>query len=56
MHLAYNNLVICLSYNILYKVKREDILIFTKDKFKRAIQVLNLFARDKGGDILFINL
>jgi hypothetical protein len=45
-----------LSYNILYKIKGEDILIFTKDKFKCAIKVLNLFARDKGEDMLFINL
>ena len=55
MHLAYNNLVMRLSYNILYKVKGEDILIFTEDKFKRAIKVLNLFIRDARGDILFIN-
>ena len=45
-----------LFYNILYRVKGEDILISTKDKFKRAIKVLNLFARDKGKDMLFINL
>jgi hypothetical protein len=56
VHLAYSNLAMRFSYNILYKVKGEDILIFTKDKFKRAIKVLNLFARDKGRDMLFINL
>jgi hypothetical protein len=45
-----------LFYNILYKVKRENILISIKDKFKYAIKVLNLFARNKRGDMLFINL
>jgi predicted nucleic acid-binding Zn-ribbon protein len=44
-----------LSYNILYKVKREDILIFIKNEFRYAIKVLNLFAKDKRRDILFIN-
>jgi hypothetical protein len=55
VHLAYNNLLMRLFYNILYKVEGEDILISTEDKFKRIIKVLNLFARDKGRDILFIN-
>jgi hypothetical protein len=55
MHLIYSNpLLIGLYYNILYKAKREDILIFNKDNFKRAIRILNLFARIKGGDKLFI--
>jgi hypothetical protein len=55
MHLAYSNLLlISLYYNMLYKAKREDILIFNKDNFKRAIKTLNLFARIKGGDKLFI--
>jgi hypothetical protein len=55
MHLIYNNLAISLSYNILYKVRGEDILILIKDKFKYTIKVLNLFAKDKRKDILFIN-
>jgi hypothetical protein len=55
MHLAYNNpLLIGLYYNVLYKAKGEDILIFNKDNFKRIIRILNLFARIKGGDKLFI--
>ena len=55
MHLAYNNpLLISLYYNVLYKAKGEDILIFNKDNFKRAIRTLNLFARIKGKDKLFI--
>ena len=55
MHLAYSNpLLISLYYNILYKAKRKDILIFNKDNFKRAIKTLDLFARIKGGDKLFI--
>jgi hypothetical protein len=56
MHSAYSNLAMRLFYNILYKVKREDILISIKDNFKCAIKVLNLFARDKGRELLFINL
>jgi hypothetical protein len=55
MHLAYSNpLLIGLYYNMLYKARREDILIFNKDNFKRAIKTLDLFARIKGGDKLFI--
>jgi hypothetical protein len=55
MHLAYSNpLLISLYYNILYKAKRKDILIFNKDNFKRAIKMLNLFARIKRRDKLFI--
>jgi hypothetical protein len=55
MHLAYSNpLLIGLYYNVLYKAKGEDILIFNKDNFKRAIKTLDLFARIKGGDKLFI--
>jgi hypothetical protein len=55
MHLIYNNpLLIGLYYNILYKVKGEDILIFNEDNFKRAIKTLNLFARIKRRDKLFI--
>ena len=55
MHLAYSNpLLIGLYYNVLYKAKGEDILIFNKDNFKRAIKMLNLFARIKGGDKLFM--
>jgi hypothetical protein len=55
MHLAYNNpLLIGLYYNVLYKAKGEDILIFNKDNFKCAIKTLNLFARIKKGDKLFI--
>jgi hypothetical protein len=55
MHLAYSNLLlISLYYNILYKAKGEDILIFNKDNFKRAIRTLDLFIRIKGGDKLFI--
>jgi len=38
---------------MLYKTKRENILISNKDNFKRAIKMLNLFARIKGGDKLF---
>jgi ABC-type uncharacterized transport system involved in gliding motility auxiliary subunit len=56
MHLVYNNLAMRLFYNILYKVKGKDILISIKNKFKCTIKVLNLFVRDKEGDILFINL
>jgi hypothetical protein len=55
MHLTYNNpLLIGLYYNVLYKAKGEDILIFNKDNFKRAIKTLDLFARIKRGDKLFI--
>ena len=55
MHLAYSNpLLISLYYNVLYKAKREDILIFNEDDFKRAIKTLNLFTRIKRGDKLFI--
>ena len=55
MHLAYNNpLLIGLYYNVLYRARREDILIFNKDNFKCAIRILNLFARIKGGDKLFM--
>jgi len=55
MHLTYSNLLlISLYYNMLYKAKREDILIFNKNNFKRAIKTLNLFTRIKGGDKLFI--
>jgi hypothetical protein len=55
MHLAYSNLLlISLYYNVLYKAKGEDILIFNKDNFKRTIKTLNLFARIKGRDKLFI--
>ena len=55
MHLAYSNpLLIGLYYNILYKAKGKDILIFNKDNFKRAIKTLDLFARIKGKDKLFI--
>jgi hypothetical protein len=55
MHLAYSNpLLISLYYNVLYKAKGEDILISNKDNFKRAIKILNLFARIKRGDKLFI--
>jgi hypothetical protein len=43
-----------LYYNMLYKAKREDILISNKDNFKHAIKTLNLFARIKRGDKLFI--
>jgi hypothetical protein len=39
---------------MLYKAKGEDILIFNKDNFKRAIKILDLFARIKGRDKLFI--
>jgi hypothetical protein len=39
---------------MLYKAKREDILIFNKDNFKRAIKTLNLFAKIKRRDKLFI--
>jgi hypothetical protein len=55
MHLAYNNpLLISLYYNMLYKAKGENILISNKDNFKRTIKTLNLFARIKGRDKLFI--
>jgi hypothetical protein len=55
MHLAYNNpLLISLYYNMLYKAKGEDILIFNKDNFKRAIKTLDLFVKIKRGDKLFI--
>ena len=55
MHLAYNNpLLISFYYNMLYKAKGEDILISNKDNFKRAIKTLDLFARIKGRDKLFI--
>jgi hypothetical protein len=55
MHLAYSNpLLISLYYNILYKAKGENILIFNKDNFKRAIKILDLFIRIKRGDKLFI--
>jgi hypothetical protein len=55
MHLAYNNLrLISLYYNVLYRAKGEDILIFNKDNFKRAIKTLDLFARIKRKDKLFI--
>ena len=55
MHLAYSNpLLIGLYYNVLYKAKREDILIFNKDNFKYAIKTLDLFAKIKRGDKLFI--
>jgi hypothetical protein len=55
MHLAYSNLLLIgLYYNVLYKAKREDILIFNKNNFKRAIRTLDLFARIKRGDKLFI--
>ena len=55
MHLAYSNLLLIgLYYNMLYKAKGEDILIFNKDNFKHAIKTLNLFARIKRGDKLFI--
>jgi hypothetical protein len=43
-----------LYYNMLYKAKGEDILIFNKDNFKRTIKTLNLFIRIKRGDKLFI--
>jgi hypothetical protein len=39
---------------MLYKAKGEDILIFNKDNFKRAIRTLDLFTRIKGGNKLFI--
>jgi hypothetical protein len=39
---------------MLYKAKGEDILIFNKDNFKRAIKILDLFARIKRRDKLFI--
>jgi hypothetical protein len=55
MHLAYNNpLLIGLYYNMLYKAKGEDILIFNKDNFKYTIKTLDLFIRIKGRDKLFI--
>jgi hypothetical protein len=55
MHLTYSNLLlISLYYNMLYKARREDILIFNKDNFKRTIKTLNLFARIKRGNKLFI--
>jgi hypothetical protein len=55
MHLAYSNLpLISLYYNVLYKAKGENILISNKDNFKRAIKMLDLFARIKREDKLFI--
>jgi hypothetical protein len=55
MHLAYSNPpLIGLYYNILYKAKREDILIFNKDNFKYTIKTLDLFVRIKRGNKLFI--
>jgi hypothetical protein len=39
---------------MLYKAKREDILIFNKDSFKRTIKTLDLFARIKRRNKLFI--
>jgi hypothetical protein len=55
MHLAYNNLLlISLYYNMLYKAKGENILISNKDNFKCAIKTLNLFAKIKEKDKLFI--
>jgi hypothetical protein len=55
MHLAYSNLLLIgLYYNILYKAKGEDILIFNKDNFKYAIKTLDLFIRIKRRDKLFI--
>ena len=55
MHLAYSNpLLIGLYYNVLYKAKGEDILIFNKDNFKYIVKTLNLFARIKEEDKLFI--
>jgi hypothetical protein len=39
---------------MLYKAKGEDILIFNKDNFKRAIKTLDLFTRIKRRDKLFI--
>ena len=55
MHLTYSNLLlISLYYNMLYKSKGEDILIFNKDNFKYIVKTLNLFARIKEEDKLFI--
>jgi hypothetical protein len=55
MHLAYSNPpLIGLYYNVLYRVKGEDILIFNKDNFKCAIRTLDLFIRIKRKDKLFI--
>jgi hypothetical protein len=55
MHLTYNNLLlISFYYNVLYKARGEDILIFNKDNFKYVIRTLDLFAKIKGGDKLFI--
>jgi hypothetical protein len=55
MHLAYSNPpLISLYYNVLYRVKGEDILIFNKDNFKCAIRTLDLFIRIKRKDKLFI--
>jgi hypothetical protein len=55
MHLAYSNpLLISLYYNMLYKAKREDILISNKDNFKYIIKTLDLFIKIKGKDKLFI--
>jgi hypothetical protein len=55
MHLAYSNLLLIgLYYNVLYKAKREDILIFNKDNFKHTIKTLNLFVKIKRGDKLFV--
>jgi hypothetical protein len=39
---------------MLYKAKGKDILISNKDNFKRAIKTLDLFARIKRRDKLFI--
>jgi hypothetical protein len=39
---------------MLYKAKGKDILIFNKDNFKRAIKTLDLFAKIKRRDKLFI--
>jgi len=47
-------LLISLYYNMLYKSKGEDILIFNKDNFKYIVKTLNLFARIKEEDKLFI--
>jgi hypothetical protein len=39
---------------VLYRAKGEDILIFNEDNFKYTIKILDLFARIKGRDKLFI--
>jgi hypothetical protein len=55
MYLAYNNLLlISFYYNMLYKAKGEDILIFNKDNFKHTIRTLDLFAKIKRRNKLFI--